>query len=142
MDKAQKEVDLLAKRLELYYMKLLKKNNFRIFGFSCKNKKTEIDSSEKRGLKDCMFVFKTESTIRKKDIVSKYFILENMKHQYIKNTYFNAYFCIDRKKYENDENYLNKIEKDFKEIIKSKIERNEKTKDIIYNDRFKIKING
>ena len=49
MDKAQKEVDLLAKKLELYYMKLLKKYNYRIFGFSCKTKKTEIDSSEKIG---------------------------------------------------------------------------------------------
>ena len=138
MDKAQKEVDLLAKKLELYYMKLLKKYNYRIFGFSCKTKKTEIDSSEKIGLKDCMYVFKTESTIRKKDIVSKYFVLKNMKHQYVKNTYFNAYFCVDRKQYEKDEDYLNKIEKDFKEIIKSKIERNEKTKDITYNERFKI----
>ncbi len=87
MDKAQKEVDLLAKKLELYYMKLLKKYNYRIFGFSCKTKKTEIDSSEKIGLKDCMYVFKTESTIRKKDIVSKYFVLKNMKHQYVKNLY-------------------------------------------------------
>ncbi|HGY5117119.1 TPA: hypothetical protein ACNV5N_005066 [Citrobacter freundii] len=138
MDKAQKEVDLLAKKLELYYMKLLKKNSFRIFGFSCKKKKTEIDSSEKRGLKDCMYVFKTESAIRKKDIVSKYFILKDMKHQYMKNTYFNAYFCIDRKQYENDEDYLNKVENDFKEMIKSKIERNEKTEDITYNERFKI----
>lgn len=41
MDKAQKEVDLLAKKLELYYMKLLKKYNYRIFGFSCKTKKEE-----------------------------------------------------------------------------------------------------
>ena len=54
----------------------------------------EIDSSEKIGLKDCMYVFKTESTIRKKDIVSKYFILKDMKHQYVKNTYFNAYFVL------------------------------------------------
>ena len=30
------------------------------------------------------------------------------------------------------------IEKDFKERIKNKIERNEKTKDITYNERFKI----
>ena len=34
--------------------------------------------------------------------------------------------------------HLNKIEKDFKERIKNKIERNEKTKDITYNERFKI----
>ena len=85
-----------------------------------------------------MYVFKTESAIRKKDIVSKYFILKDMKHQYVKNTYFNAYFCVDRKQYEKDEDYLNKIEKDFKERIKNKIERNEKTKDITYNERFKI----
>jgi hypothetical protein len=39
MDKAQKEVDLLAKKLELYYMKLLKKYNYRILVFHVKPKK-------------------------------------------------------------------------------------------------------
>jgi hypothetical protein len=61
-----------------------------------------------------------------------------MKHQYVKIHILMLTFCVDRKQYEKDEDYLNKIEKDFKERIKNKIERNEKTKDITYNERFKI----
>ena len=46
-------------------MKLLK-NIIIVFLVFHVKPKTEIDSSEKIGLKDCMYVFKTESTIRKK----------------------------------------------------------------------------
>jgi hypothetical protein len=84
-----------------------------------------------------MYVFKTESTIRKKDIVSKYFVLKNMKHQYVKIHILMLTFVLIENNTKKT-NYLNKIEKDFKERIKNKIERNEKTKDITYNERFKI----
>lgn len=44
-EKAQAEVDLLAQRLEQYYMNILEKNHYRIFAFHCL--KTEFDSPEK-----------------------------------------------------------------------------------------------
>ena len=58
----------------------------------------------------------------------KVFYIKRYETPVCENTYFNAYFCVDRKQYEKDEDYLNKIEKDFKERIKNKIERNEKQK--------------
>jgi len=140
-DKAQIEVDLLAQRLEDYYFNLLKENNFRIFGFHCKSVKKDIDSPEKKGLKNIFQrIFKTKRDIRKNDIVSKNFILENIRQQYIKDLYFNAYFCIDRNIYNENENYLKDIEKSFKEIIDLALKVKERNKNIKYDCRSKRQV--
>jgi len=136
-DKAQIEVDLLAQRLEDYYFNLLKENNFRIFGFPCKGVKKDIDSPEKKALKNLFAMFKTKSEIRKTDIVSENFILKNIRQQYIKDLYFNAYFCIDRNIYIENESYLKDIEEGFKEIIDLALKVKEENKNIKYEDRFK-----
>lgn len=139
-NQAQVDVDNLALRLESYYLEVLEKNNFRLFGFKCKNRiVTTFESEEKRKLKDHVIFFKPKSLIRKKKhIVSNHFILKDIMQRFTAE-YYDAYFCIDKELYENNKSYLDDIEKQFKDLIELRIIYNEQCKDIVYTDRSKLK---
>ncbi|EAY4784049.1 hypothetical protein EO05_24865 [Salmonella enterica] len=143
MNTAKEKIDDLAKCLEEYYMRILEENNFRLFAFKPKSKVVEeFDREEKRCLKSAFFFFRAENAINKKQyIISDNFQLNDIRNRYTKDSYYNARFCISIKNYENDPDYLNKIENFFKKKINERILIQKVGNDLPYSNRFNLNKN-
>lgn len=128
------KINKLSKDLEDFYFEKLKENNFVIFAL-CKKNKKYFDSEEKRQLKNVFnrIFFAQSKSLKKQKIIAENFLLTNIKNHYVKESFFNACFTIDKNKYFeikeknlNFNDYLKNIENIFKETVIKKIEINKK----------------
>ena len=114
--------------LEDYYYKKLEENNYRVFAWPVKTKKTKVDAEELRCLKNTFnFVFKAKSKINlNSDYISGFFTLTKLKNRYLKNTYYDVFFTININEFLEDEFYLDKLIEAFKNEIEYSILKNNK----------------